>query len=333
VTEQPTNPAGESGPRTDWDIGKSLNAFFEAPADEQDIEAEAIPDEGKIADDDEQEETEASGDEDAVPEDEEPSDEPFLIATVNGKAIPVGSKEEAIPLVQKGLHYTQEMQKLRERETQLVSREQQIDQQLSQHVGQYQTALKQIHDTYGVVLGKQAPDWSSDEMQKLKAEKPQEYLQIREQWDQLGTIRSELSRIEAEQQEKQQKQYQAWLSEQQALLAEKRPEWTDAARRTQDFSLIQGYATSQGLTEQEIGNLFDHRFWMILHDAARYRQAETAGKKKVAEKGPRTAQPGTGRNVNQGDRHLRQVRETLRTTGDDRAAGILLQERMTRRGK
>jgi hypothetical protein len=170
-------------------------------------------------------------------------------------------------------------------------------------------------------------------MQKLKAEKPQEYVQIREQWDQLGAIRSELSRIEKETQEKQQKQWNSWVNEQQALLAEKRPEWTDASRRTQDFSLIQGYATSQGLTEQEIGNLFDHRFWMILHDAARYRQAETAGRKKVAEKGPQTAAPGTGRNINQGDRRLRADREKLRTTGDDRAAGNLFQEIMTKRGK
>lgn len=324
----------ESKPRTDWDIGKAMNSMFsprEAPADDkQQLEAAADPDEGTPADD-EAEEVEASGGEDAEPEGEQTSDEPFLVLKVEGREIKIGSKEEAIPLAQKGMHYTQEMQKLREREAQLSSEHEQASSTLRQQVDQYQGALKTLHETYSFVLGKDAPDWASAEMQKLKAEKPQEYLAVREQWDQLASIRSELSRIEQDKQKEADKQWQTWVRTEQSVLAEKRPEWTDATKRQQDWSLIRDYATSQGITEQEVSNLFDHRYWLILHDAARYRQAEATGKKKVATTGSKTVEPGTGKNVNQGERRFRQERDRLKSTGDVRAAGNILQELMTRK--
>lgn len=341
MPEQATNPQqGESKPRTNWDIGKALNGFFPQqeglaePADEmeQDLEADEAPDEG-TAPDDEDVEIEASDGEDAEPEDEGTSDEPFMVLKVDGREIPVNTLEEAIPLAQKGMHYTQEMQKLREREAQITSEAEQTKQTLRQQVGQYETALKTLHDTYGFVLGQDPPDWAGDEMQKLKAEKPEEYLAIREQWDQLGAIRGELTRIQQEQQKEQEKQWKEWVTKEQAELAEKRPEWTDPNRRQQDWGLIRDYATQVGVTEQEIGNLYDHRFWLILHDAARYRQAAVTGKKKREAVKSKTVEPGSGKGVNQGQRQLRNERNRLRESGDVRAAGNILQELMTRRGK
>jgi hypothetical protein len=294
---------------------------------EQELDTDAAPDEGTAATD-ENEEMQASGDEDADPEAEATS-EPFLTLTVEGKSVPVGTKEEAIALAQKGTHYTQEMQKLREAERQFATHAEQVVASVRQQETQYASALQMLDATYGYVLGKDAPDWNSDEMQKLKTEKPSEYLQTREQWDQLTAIRSELARLTHEQQATGQKQFQEWVTGQQAALAEKRPEWTDPARRQQDWGLIREYATAHGVTEQELGNLFDHRFWMILHDAARYRQAEAAGKTKRETVTSKTVAPGSG-NVSRGDRRLRAERERLKTTGDPRAAGNLLQDLMTR---
>ena len=81
-----------------------------------------------------------------------------------------------------------------------------------------------------------------------------------------------------------------------------------------------------------MGNLYDARFWTILLDAARYRQAESAGKTKVAKTAQtKTVEPGSGKNVNQADRRFRQDREALRQRGDVRAASNIFQELMTRK--
>lgn len=335
MPEQPTTPPQrESAPSTMWDIGKAMNGLFGGVAtEEQEAPAEAAPEEGTAAP--EGEEVEASTDsEDADPQDEETPPEdtgPFLVATVDGKEIPVGSKEEAIPLVQKGLHYTQEMQKLRDEQRKFEGEREQIATGLRHQQEQYSSALQTLQATYGHVLGTEAPDWSSPEMQKLRAEKPNDYLAIREQWDQLGAIRSELGRINREKQEQQEKSFRQWLGEQQTALADKVPEWSDPTRRQQDYALIRDYATSVGITEQEIGSLYDHRQWLILRDAARYRQAEATGKTKREAVKSKTVEPGTGQNVNQGNREFRAAREKLAKTGDVRAAGDVFQQLMTTR--
>lgn len=332
MSEQTNPQQRESAPRTEWEIGKAMNGLFAGPEvaePEQELEPESAPVEGTAAPGEEIE-NEASEGEDADQQDEG-TPEPFIVATVDGKAIPVGSKEEAIPLVQKGLHYTQEMQKLRDEQRRWEGDREQMTAGLRQKETQYSAALDTLSQTYGFVLGEKAPDWASAEMQQLKKDKPEEYLAVREQWDQLGAIRSELDRVNREKREQEAKKWQDWAKAEQAALADKRPEWADATRRQQDYGLIRDYAVAQGITEPEIANLFDHRFWMILHDAARYRQAATAGKTKRETVTTKTAEPGSGKNVNQGDRQLRAARERLGKTGDVRAAGEIFQTFMTRR--
>jgi hypothetical protein len=336
VADQQTNPQGESGPRTEREIGRAMSGLFGevATEPEQEPEQDTAPDEGTADLDEADENEDASGDEDADPEDEGASEAgPFIVAKVDGKDIPVATKEEAIPLVQKGLHYTQEMQKLRDEQRRFDSEREQIATGLRHKETQYTAALQTLHDTYGHVLGQEAPDWSSAEVQKLKTEKPSEYLALREQWDQLGAIKSELGRINREKQEAQQKQFQGWVKTQQEALAEKAPEWADPAKRQQDFALIRDYAGSLGVGEQELGNLFDHRYWLILRDAARYRQAEASGKTKREVVKTKTAEPGTGKNVNQGNRDFRAARDRLSKTGDVRAAGDVFQQLMSTKRK
>lgn len=330
MAEQTTNPVGESAPRTDRDIGRALNGFFPG-ADEPQIEAHAAPDEGTVADDDDALD-EASEGEDADPDAETTSTDAFsLPLVVNGQQILIESKEEAIELAQKGKHYTQEMQKLRDEQQRFASEREQLQQGVRQRENQYATALQTLSETYGHVLGNQAPDWNSPEMLKLKAENLPEFTQIRDQWDQLGAIRSELSRIQQEQHAEQQKQFQQYAEKEFSALMEKVPEWTDQTRRQQDYNMIAAYAQSLGVPPEALGRVYDHTQWLILRDAARYRQAETAGKQKREAVKSQTAAPGSGKNVNQGNRTIRETREELRRTGDPRAAGRLLDNIMTPR--
>jgi hypothetical protein len=297
------------------------------------LDTEVAPDEDKATEDEQTEET-SEGDEDAEPEAEETSEVgPFLTLVVDGKEVPIQSKEEVIPLAQKGMHYTQEMQRLREEQRKWEGEREQMAQGLKGQVSQYASALQVLSDTYGAVLGKDQPDWSSKEMQELKEKNPKAYLTTREQWDQLGAIRSELGRVAKERQDEEQKRFQGWVQKEADAVREKRPEWTDPTKRQQDFSLISEYAGQIGITPEEINNLYDHRFWLVLHDAARFRKAEATSKTKVGTVKAKTAEPGRGKGVNTGDRFLRSERERLRETGDERAAGNLLQHMMTQKRK
>ena len=67
-----------------------------------------------------------------------------------------------------------------------------------------------------------------------------------------------------------------------ALLLDAVPEWKDAAIAKADAEMITNYATAYGYTEDDIASVVDHRLFLILRDAARYRQAETKGRAKVA---------------------------------------------------
>jgi hypothetical protein len=326
-----THPAGES-PRSDWEIGKAMNGLFGGPADDG-LAADAAPDEDQAADDEVVDEIDAPDGESEDQDAETPSKaEPYMVVTVNGQDIVIGSKEEAMPLARQGLHYTQEMQKLRDEQRRWEADREHERQRIRHQENEYAQVLKSLESTYGYVLGKESPDWNSNDMQNLRTQSPDQYMAMRDQWDQLSSIRSELARLEYERRAEADKSFQVWVSDQQEALKSKAPEWADASRRQQDHAMIRDYANVMGITEQELGGMYDHRIWLVLRDAARYRQAETAGKqKRTSATQSKTVEPGSGKNVNQGNRALKNERERLRQTGDVRAAGNILQELMTNR--
>ncbi len=77
------------------------------------------------------------------------------------------------------------------------------------------------------------------------------------------------------------------------------PEWADPQKFTADAEVMKHYAKSNGFTEQELSNLFDHRMMRILHDAARYGELKAAkpeALRKVRAAPNQTAKPGA-RNI------------------------------------
>jgi hypothetical protein len=333
VSEQQTNPEG-SRQRSEWDIGAAMSGFMPGQATEQpeaedaaqELEADEALDDTEHAEADEAEEEDVSEDEDAEPEEEEVSEEPFLTLVVNGEERPVADREEATSLAQKGLHYTQEMQQLREEQRKWEGEREQITAGLKQQEGQYAQALETLASTFGAVLGEE-PDWSA-----LYQQDPESYAQQRAQWDNLAAIRNEQQRITREQQEQQQKQWQDWVQDEKGQLEAKKPEWTQPEQRQKDWNAIREYGQSQGLTDAELSNLYDHRFFLILHDAARYRQAQTNGKKKAKQAASRTVAPGTGDKVNSTSRQYRKEREKLKATGSEAVAANLFQQMLTKKG-
>lgn len=66
--------------------------------------------------------------------------------------------------------------------------------------------------------------------------------------------------------------------------------WTDKAAREAGISAMVDYAKSAGFTDQELENIYDHRYWDVLHDAAKQRALEgKAAKVKAGDPKPRPA--------------------------------------------
>jgi hypothetical protein len=327
-----TYPTRES-PKTDWDIGKAMNGLFNntngstesdnSPSDEDQEDFDEVLDDVEATSDSESEDQDAEG---------TSTDEPYMVVTVNGHDIVIGSKEEALPLARQGLHYTQEMQKLRDEQRRWEADRNSELRSLKERDEQYTNALRMLNDTYTYVLGDAPPNWNSNELQALKQQNPEQYMLMRDQWDQISAIRAELSRKSQDREQEANQNFQAWVANEQEAIRAKRPEWADPVRLQQDHQMIRDYTNSIGITDQEMNNMYDHRIWLVLHDAARYKQAEATSKqKRTANTGSKTVEPGSGKNINQGNRKIRNDHDLLKKTGDVRVAGNIFQEIMTQR--
>jgi hypothetical protein len=312
MSEQ-TNPEGSR--RSNREVTRDLAALFmgeQEPEEVQEADGDDLDDEEIVAEgDDEGGEVEEEDGEDAEPEDEsEPSDAINWTLTVNGQEHAITDAEEARSLAQRGLHYTKEMQALRDEQRQWESEKQAITAQIRQKEEQYVGALKSLEQTFAPVLG-QEPDWNA-----LYSENPEQYAHQRAQWDQLAAIRSEQQRIAAERQKEGAAQFQKRIQKEFDQLTAKVPEWTDPTKQKADIDMIREYARGVGYSDDELGQLWNHRDFLVLRDAARYRQASQTGRKEVKKAASKTVEPGQSKGtVNQKSRRQKQQRNRARQTG------------------
>lgn len=308
-----SNPQGT--PRSNRDVTREMARLFEPPVVEEEEatdDAEGLEDiedieepAGEVEDGDDAEEGE-----DADAEAEEPSGSFNWTLKVNGQEQSITDEEEARSLAQRGLHYTQEMQRLRAEQQQWQSERQSITAQLRQKEDQYAKALGSLEQTFSPVLGEE-PDWNA-----LYGENPEQYAHQRAQWDQLAAIRSEQQRIAAERQQEQETQRMAQLQQEADALQAKVPEWADDGKRKALIDTIREYGRGVGYTDQEMGQIWNHRDFLVLRDAARYRQAQQAGKHEAKKAASKTVEPGKSAGpVNAQTRRQKQQRERARQSG------------------
>ncbi len=144
----------------------------------------------------------------------------------------------------------------------------------------------------------QRVDWNH-----LRVSNPAEYAaKFTEFQQRQAQITQYVQQVQAQQQQAQQAQQQDLARivqlERQKML-EIIPEWNDPQKFSADAEVMQKYAKSNGFTEQELSNLFDHRMMRVLHDAARYGELKAAkpeALKKVRAAPNQTAKPGA-RNI------------------------------------
>ena len=145
----------------------------------------------------------------------------------------------------------------------------------------------------------QKVDWNG-----LRQSNPAEYAALQAEFQQrqqgiqgyLGQMQQQAALAE---QGRQQALQQSLAAENDRLM-NARPEWRDSKSFSKDREQMTQYARNLGFNEAELSQIFDHRYMLILHDAARYQalQANAPQVLKQVRQAPAVAKPGSRTDVN-----------------------------------
>ena len=167
----------------------------------------------------------------------------------------------------------------------------------------YDTRLSELNELITTADATVRQEQGSQDIQKLWDEDPTtaarlDY-QMREKNRQLDDVRTKAR-------EAQTKQYNEFLDSQRELAAQKIPEYSDPNKADQFRTDMRTSLRSYGFSEQEIGNLADHRFLMVIRDAMSYKsvkdrkpivQKKVANAPKVVKAGVAKPSTSTGRDA------------------------------------
>jgi hypothetical protein len=137
------------------------------------------------------------------------------------------------------------------------------------------------------------PDWD-----RLRAENPTEYAVKVADWQRQQAAKdkvvAEQQRLRVQEVQEQQARLQAKVAEERERLLEALPEWKQAETAKREQEALMQYGTGVGFTEDELGNLYDHRAVLLLRKAMLFDQAQAKGKTVLKEKAvtPQVLKPG-----------------------------------------
>ncbi|RKP56368.1 hypothetical protein [Pararobbsia silviterrae] len=154
-------------------------------------------------------------------------------------------------------------------------------------------ALQMLNHDY------QKVDWG-----RLRVENPAEFAAMQSDFQQRqGQIQNHLAQLQQQQalaQQHQQTTLQQSIAAENERMLGLRPEWRDRAAFAKDKDQMTQYARGLGFKDAELSQIFDHRYMLILHDAARYQalQANAPQALKQVRQAPVVAKPGSRTDVN-----------------------------------
>ncbi len=93
---------------------------------------------------------------------------------------------------------------------------------------------------------------------------------------------AEIERQQATARKTEETRQAAWATDQAGKLARKLPEWNDPKTGPVLKAQLSNYARSMGFNDQEMANMADHRFLLVLKDAAMGSAVRSDGKKLIA---------------------------------------------------
>lgn len=165
-------------------------------------------------------------------------------------------------------------------------------------------------------------DWN-----KLRAEDPISWAVRNQEFNQkANAIDQHLAQVQNFQQQQAQQAQEAQaaaLPKERDRMLEARPEWRDDTKFQAARTEISTYAQKLGYTPAELGAIFDHRYMLVLHDAARFAQlqAKSPDALKRVRAAPLMAKPGARTNRDPKQVASQQARERFERNSRDVDSG------------
>jgi hypothetical protein len=189
----------------------------------------------------------------------------------------------------------------------------------------YDTRLSELNDLIATADATVKSQQGSQDLQRLYEDDPQAAAKLDFQLRQQNTA---IEDMKQKAKDAYAKQYEDFLSTQRELAAQKIPEYSDPKKADQFKYNMRNSLRSYGFSDQEIGNLADHRFLMVAKDAMGYQSLKDKRpivQKKIA-KAPKVVKSGVASsNVSSGREQIRSKIGKLRKSGDikDASSAIL----------
>ena len=150
--------------------------------------------------------------------------------------------------------------------------------------------------------------------------------EMTEKKDQLQQVNAERQRIAQEQESDRSVNMQKYVEGEAQKLTQSLPEFSDKTKGEQIRNNIRNYGKKVGFTDDELSQVYDSRYVLVLHKAAQYDKlmAGKAGVKKKVANAPKTMKGGAKVKQTVTDRTKKQHKRLLQT-GDARDAAALFE--------
>ena len=180
----------------------------------------------------------------------------------------------------------------------------------------YDTRLSELNDLIATADATVKSQQGSQDLQRLYEDDPQAAAKLDFQLRQQNTA---IEDMKQKAKDAYAKQYEDFLSTQRELAAQKIPEYSDPKKADQFKYAMRNSLRSYGFSDQEIGNLADHRFLMVAKDAMGYQSLKDKRpivQKKIA-KAPKVVKSGVASsNVSSGREQIRSKIGKVRKSGN-----------------
>lgn len=304
-----TNPQGSQ-----TDVNGAAAKIFGMldPQPEGQAEVEAAP-----------EEVEAQAEE-AVEEvqEEEVQETPRYRVKVDNEELEV-DLDELIKGYSRTSDYTKKTQSLAEQRKQVEAERTKIEE------------AAKLRDTYSQrlqVIEQMLSAQPEEDLTALKDSDPVGYaIKVAEKMErekQLSAVRAEREAVQAKQAAEQQERLKAHLSQEAERLKAAIPDLADEVKGEVIRKEIRDYAKSNGWTDQELSQVYDHRAVIALYRAMQFeklQKAKPAVQKKVAE-APKALKPGVGsQRIDKDSEIAKKLSKQLKQTGRTRDAAAIFE--------
>lgn len=209
---------------------------------------------------------------------------------------------------------------------------------------EYQTMAQKADEKFYVLdqmaealEAKFVKEYQEIDWQRLRRENPAEYVAAQKDFEDAynGLQRAKQvtlqQREEVEMLRKQQQEtaYGQFLAQQASMVLQEFPEWQNPGVRQAETSKMRaGLVEHYGFQDHELNAVSDHRQLKVIRDALAYRMGATVAQQKVAKSVPTFQKPGAIKNDMSKARAAKNVKATLKRSGNVSDLASALESRM-----